>query len=96
MRILIRRCVTVTLFALLAILAAACSGLQSPPTSPSSSADSTSPRVTSPFDPTTTPSAPAGPLLAYRAADEIGVVDGTTKIATVAGPFAPSNDLITT
>ena len=96
MRILIRRCVTVTLFALLAILAAACSGLQSPPTSPSSSADSTSPRVTSPFDPTTTPSAPAGPLLAYRAADEIGVVDGTTKIVTVAGPFAPSNDLITT
>ncbi|TRW89003.1 hypothetical protein FK535_01670 [Mycolicibacterium sp. 018/SC-01/001] len=97
MRNSFRHILAIAMFAVLSIVVAACSGLQSPPGSTSSSStDASAPKVTSPFDPTTTPTPPAGPLLAYRAADEIGVVDGTTKIATVAGPFAPSNDLITT
>jgi hypothetical protein len=35
-------------------------------------------------------------LLAYRAADEIGLVDGTTVVGSVRGEFAPSNDLVAT
>lgn len=91
----VRHALTAALFALLAVLVAACSGLQSPPgassgSASSSSAGSSAPKVTSPFDPTTTPAAPTGPMLAYRAADEIGIIDGTTKIATVQGPFRPA------
>ncbi|MBX7448725.1 hypothetical protein GR927_12070 [Mycolicibacterium sp. 3033] len=97
MRNSLRLTLTTAVFALLAVLVAACSGLQSPPgPTSSSSVDSAAPQVTSPFDPSTTPTPPAGPMLAYRAADEIGLVDGTTKIATVAGAFTPNNDLITT
>ncbi|MHA0289746.1 hypothetical protein ACXYX3_25305 [Mycobacterium sp. C3-094] len=97
MRNSFRPALTAALFALLTVLVAACSGLQSPPGPTSStSTDPAAPQVTSPFDPSTTPTAPTGPMLAYRAADEIGLVDGTTKIATVAGAFTPNNDLITT
>lgn len=81
------------LLALIACLVAACTGLEPAPGTTSG----TSPSPSSPFDPTTTaPPPPTGPLLAYRAADELGVVDGTSVIASVAGAFAPSNDLITT
>ncbi|MCG7596743.1 hypothetical protein [Mycobacterium sp. PSTR-4-N] len=97
MRNSFRPALTAALFALLTVLVAACSGMQSPPGPTSStSTDPAAPQVTSPFDPSTTPTAPTGPMLAYRAADEIGLVDGTTKIATVAGAFTPNNDLITT
>ncbi|BBX19620.1 hypothetical protein CRI77_17455 [Mycolicibacterium duvalii] len=76
--------------AVVAALVAACTGVEpapdpTPGTEPSS-----------PFDPTTTTTQPTGPLLAYRAADEIGLVDGTRVVATVKGTFPTSNDLITT
>lgn len=51
-------------------------------------------RASSPFDPT--PPKTTGPLVAYRAADEIGLVDGTKVIVKVRGTFDASNDLITT
>ncbi len=77
----------VAMLALIASLVAACtvgdSGRGSAPARPSS-----------PFDPT--PTKPTGPLLAYRAFDEIGLVDGTSVIATSPGAFEPSNDLIAT
>lgn len=82
--------------ALLVTLLAACTGLEPEPGSTSATGPSATPSA-SPFDPTTTtPTKPTGPLLAYRAADEIGLVDGTSVIATAPGTFAPSNDLITT
>ncbi|MDY6999356.1 MAG: hypothetical protein SW019_22415 [Actinomycetota bacterium] len=87
------RLLVVALFAVLVAALAACTGVEPSPGSTSSS----SPLPSSPFDPTTTPlPEPTGPLLAYRAADEIGLVDGTTVIATASGTFTPSNDLITT
>ena len=83
----------IVLMTMLAAALAACTGVEPPPGSTTSS----SPLPSSPFDPTTTaPPAPSGPRLAYRSADEIGVVDGTTVVASVAGTFPPSNDLITT
>lgn len=45
---------------------------------------------------TTPPPEPSGPLLAYRAASEIGLVDGTTVVATAPGSFAPSSDPLAT
>lgn len=78
---------------LIAGLVAACTGLEP---EPGPTAD-TSPTPASPFDPTTTaPPAPTGPLLAYRAADEIGLIDGTSVFATEPGSFDASNDLIAT
>lgn len=78
---------------------AACAGVEpgSPGTTTGSSPAATS-TSRSPFEPTTTPKPPdtSGPLLAYRAADEIGLVEGTTVVATAKGAFTPSNDLITT
>ncbi|MCK5754814.1 MAG: hypothetical protein KAH46_19135, partial [Mycobacterium sp.] len=83
----------IVLMTMLAAALAACTGVEPPPGSTTSSTALPS----SPFDPTTTaPPAPSGPRLAYRSADEIGVVDGTTVVASVAGTFPPSNDLITT
>lgn len=78
---------------LLAVLTA-CTGLE--PAPGTTSTPPTSSR--SPFEPTTTSAAPAptGPLVAYRAGDELGIVDGTTVVATAPGSFAPSNDLIAT
>ncbi|UXA17960.1 hypothetical protein [Mycobacterium sp. SMC-4] len=72
----------------IAALVAACTGVDPAP-EPTNTADP---------EPTTTTTAPppAGPLLAYRAADEIGVVDGGRVVATVSGTFPTSNDLITT
>lgn len=89
--------VTAVLLGLVALVAAACTGLQSPPESTSTSGSSAA-KPSSPFDPTTTAPPPGlnGPLLAYRAADEIGVVEGTNVIATAKGAFTPSNDLIST
>lgn len=89
--------VTLVLLGLVAVLAAACTGLQSPPGSTTTSGTSGT-KPSSPFDPTTTAPPPglAGPLLAYRAADEIGVVEGTSVIATASGAFTPSNDLLST
>ncbi|MGE2837204.1 hypothetical protein [Mycobacterium sp. SMC-4] len=83
--------VTLTL-AFVALLVAACAG------PPAGTGGTTSAQPSSPYDPTTTTTAPppAGPLLAYRAADEIGLVDGTRIVATVPGTFPTSNDLITT
>lgn len=84
----------VAVLALIAAVLTACTGLENQPGATSTTATSTG----SPFDPTTsTPRPePTGPLLAYRAADEIGVVEGTTVIASVRAEFTPSNDLITT
>ncbi len=86
---------TLVALALLVTLLAACTGLESAPGSTSSSRTSAT-TSKSPFDPTTKPPTPTGPLLAYRAADEIGLVDGTSVIATAPGTFDPSNDLLTT
>jgi hypothetical protein len=82
----------VTLGLIVALLAA-CTGVESPP-----GATSATTTAGSPFEPTTTSPRPdpTVPLLAYRAADEIGLVEGTTVIGTVSGEFTPSNDLITT
>lgn len=76
--------------AVIAALVAACTAVPSAPES------STTTGPSSPFDPTTTPQQPAGPLLAFRAADEIGVADGSRVVASVPGTFPTSNDLITT
>ncbi|WP_238987798.1 hypothetical protein [Mycolicibacterium vanbaalenii] len=78
---------------LIAGLLAACSGLETSPGT--TSATPTSSR--SPFEPTTTPPpVPTGPLLAFRASDQLGIVDGTTVAASAPGTFEPSNDLIVT
>jgi hypothetical protein len=42
------------------------------------------------------PQEPTGPLLAYRSSSEIGLVDGTSVVATAAGTFTESNDAIAT
>lgn len=89
MNILHRSLTLVTTLALLVILVAACTGVDSV-------SGSTTVRASSPFDPTNSPSKPTGPLLAYRAVDEIGLVDGTEVIATTPGTFDASNDLLTT
>ncbi|VEG58511.1 Uncharacterised protein [Mycolicibacterium aurum] len=83
----------VVALALLVSLLAACTGVESPP-----GATSATTTTGSPFDPTTSRPRPelTGPLLAYRAADEIGVIEGTTVVGSVPGTFGPSNDLITT
>ncbi|MCH9640988.1 MAG: hypothetical protein K0U70_04845 [Actinomycetia bacterium] len=80
-------CTLVATLVLIAGLVAACTVGDSVPGSAPA-------RPSSPFDPTPTKS--AGPLLAYRAFDEIGLVDGTSVIATSPGTFEPSNDLIAT
>lgn len=85
------RLLTLAALTLIAAMTAACSGVEPAPGSTSGS----SPRPTSPFDPTTTPP-PTGPLVAYRAADEIGLVDGTDVVASAPGTFDASNDLIVT
>ena len=84
----------VTTLAVIASMVAACTGLESGSGSTSGSTAVNAPRPSSPFDPT--PPKPTGPLLAYRAADEIGLVDGTSVIASTPGTFDASNDLITT
>ncbi|ABM16536.1 hypothetical protein Mvan_5771 [Mycolicibacterium vanbaalenii PYR-1] len=87
-----RRTLVATLV-LIAGLLAACSGLETSPGT--TSATPTSSR--SPFEPTTTPPpVPTGPLLAFRASDQLGIVDGTTVAASAPGTFEPSNDLIVT
>jgi len=91
-----RRSVAATLAVLLAATLTACTGTQAP--SGSTAAGTSTPSGTqaaSPFDPTA-PATITGPLLAYRAAGQIGVVDGTTTLATTQGAFAPSDDLLTT
>jgi hypothetical protein len=46
--------------------------------------------------PPAAPQEPTGPLLAYRSSSEIGLVDGTSVVATAAGAFTESNDAIAT
>ncbi|MBX7435170.1 hypothetical protein JDV09_24165 [Mycobacterium sp. Y57] len=87
------RLTLVAMLALIVGMVAGCTGLGQEPGAGSSTLK---PSPSSPFDPTTTAPEPTGPLLAYRAADEIGLVDGTTVIASAKGAFAPSNDLIAT
>ena len=83
----------VATLALIVSVVAGCTGVEPTPGSTTGTTGST----TSPFDPTTTaPPEPSGPLLAYRAADELGLVDGTNVVATAPGTFAASNDLIAT
>ncbi|GAB3221923.1 hypothetical protein [Mycolicibacterium hippocampi] len=77
---------------LIVCLVTACTDLEPAPGTTSV----TTPSPSSPFDPTTPPPPPTGPLLAYRAADELGLVDGTSVVATAPGAFDASNDLITT
>ncbi len=100
MKNLLRHAVTAVLLGLVALLVAACTGLPSPPgsTQTSETPGSSGAKPSSPFDPTTSaqPPGPNGPLLAYRAADQIGVVEGTNVIATASGAFTPSNDLLST
>lgn len=86
----------VMVLALIASIVAGCTGTGAPPGSTTAGPPTTT--TGSPFDPTTTkpPAKPTGPLLAYRAADELGLVDGTSVIATAPGSFDPSNDLLTT
>lgn len=87
------RPVLVAALSVLALLTG-CTGLETSPETTTATPSSSR----SPFEPTTTtpPPAQTGPLLAYRAGDELGIVDGTTVTATAPGTFAPSNDLITT
>ncbi len=84
---------------LICLLTAACTGAEpGSPGSATGSSTATTSTSRSPFEPTTTPKPPdtAGPLIAYRAADEIGLVEGTSVVATAKGSFTPSNDLLTT
>ena len=93
-KIPIRHLGPVMMLGLIACILAACTGVE-----PGTGATSTPTTTTgSPFDPTTTKAAPVatGPQLAYRANDEIGLVDGTDVVASQKGTFEPSNDLITT
>ncbi|MCH9667931.1 MAG: hypothetical protein K0U76_09520 [Actinomycetia bacterium] len=85
----------VTTLGLTAGIVAACTGL-GPGAGSSSTSPSDSARPTSPFDPTMATPPPTGPLLAYRAADELGLVDGTEVIATAPGAIGASNDLLLT
>lgn len=78
--------------ALIASIVAACGGLEYSRGTTSATAT----RPSSPFDPTTPPPKTTGPLIAYRATDEIGLVDGTEVVATARGTFDASNDLIIT
>lgn len=88
----LRMSVAALTLALVAILVAACTG---PVAGPDGTTTGSEP--VSPFDPTTTQAPdPTGPLVAFRAADEIGLVDATRIVATVDGSFPTSNDLITT
>ncbi len=90
---------SITPLALIACLLTSCTGVESTPGSSSATTPATTTSVSrSPFEPTTTPKPPdtSGPLLAYRAADEIGLVEGTGVVATEQGSFPPSNDLMTT
>ncbi|WP_235660501.1 hypothetical protein [Mycolicibacterium gilvum] len=89
------------LLTMIVVLLAACTGVEpttGSTTGASGSSSATTTTSRSPFEPTTTPTPPdtSIPLLAYRAADEIGLVEGTTVVASVKGSFDPSNDLITT
>ncbi|WP_260755923.1 MULTISPECIES: hypothetical protein [unclassified Mycobacterium] len=86
--------ILVAALTLLAVLTA-CTGMEPAPGTTTATTPTSS---RSPFEPTTTSPAPdrTGPLLAYRAGDELGIVDGTTVAATAPGAFAPSNDLIAT
>lgn len=42
------------------------------------------------------PAQPSGPVLAYRASSEIGLVDGTAVAATAPGSFTPSSERLVT
>jgi hypothetical protein len=44
----------------------------------------------------TKPAEPTGPLVAYRAATELGVVDGTAVFAKASGSFTPSSEPLVT
>jgi hypothetical protein len=86
----------------LVLLLALCAGLVSGCTTPpgGTPAGSGTPPVlpTFPTAPTKTPEPkpPTGPLVAYRASTEIGVVDGTEVFATAPGSFAPSSEPLVT
>lgn len=98
MKILHRPQKSIKLVAALAVtatLVASCTGVEPTPGS-TPTIGTTTARPTSPFDPTQAPPDPTGPLIAYRADDEIGIVDGTKVVATAPGTFEPSNDLIVT
>ena len=86
----------VAVLALLSCVLAACTGVEPSPGSTTTSTSTSTSR--SPFEPTPTNAVPdtSVPLLAYRAADEIGIVEGTSVVATAEGAFSPSNDLIVT
>ncbi|WP_036438241.1 hypothetical protein [Mycobacterium sp. URHB0044] len=80
---------------LLALSAGLVSGCTTPPggtpaTPPTLPAFTTAPTKTS------EPAAPTGPLVAYRASTEIGVVDGTEIYAKASGNFSPSSEPLVT
>lgn len=83
----------------LVLLLALSAGLVAGCTTPPGGTPTTPPTLpTLPTVPSTTtaPKPPAGPLVAYRASTEIGVVDGTKVYATAAGSFTPSSEPLLT
>jgi hypothetical protein len=82
---------------LLSLTAALLSGCTTPPGgTPGSATPPTLPGFTSVPTKTTEPKPPTGPLVAYRASTEIGVVDGTEVYATAPGSFTPSSEPLLT
>ena len=86
----------------LVLLLALCAGLVSGCTTPpggTPAGTATPPTLpTFPTAPSKTaePKPPTGPVVAYRASTEIGVVDGTEVFATAPGSFAPSSEPLVT
>lgn len=90
----------VSILVLVGVLVSA--GCGTPADGPAGSLGPSGPAVTSgSADPssTTTPSdssAPSGPLIAYRSAGEIGLVDGSTVVASAPGNFTSHSDPLVT
>lgn len=85
-----------TILVLVGVLVSA--GCGTPVNGPAGSLSTTTPPLT-PGTSTTQPSsssAPTGPLVAYRTAGEIGIVDGTSVVASAPGNFASLHDPLTT
>ncbi|QEM44273.1 TolB-like translocation protein [Mycolicibacterium grossiae] len=87
-----RRPRTLALIGLLAMLVAVLAACHGAPQGPVP----TLPTNFAPSPTSAAPPAPTGPQVAYRAATEIGVVDGTTVVATAKGTFAPSHEPLVT
>jgi hypothetical protein len=80
------------LIMLLALCASVVAGCTTPPGGTPGGTATPPVLPTFPTAPTSKPALPAGPLVAYRASTEIGLVDGTKIVATAPGSFTPTSE----